>query len=61
MVSAFEDVKVGRLRVLSQRRFVSLDKKPYPILLFFTQVYRRVLAIIMLGTLRLTCIPSSGE
>ena len=45
------------------RRVVSLDKKLYSILSLFTQVYKWVPAIIMLGvTLRWTSIrPSRGE
>ena len=44
------------------RRVVSLDKKLYFVLSLFTQVYKWVLAIIMLGvTLRWTSIPSRGS
>ena len=44
------------------RRVVSLDKKLYSTLSLFTQVYKWVSAIIMLGvTLRWTSIPTRGE
>ena len=44
------------------RRVVSLDKKLDSTLSLFTQVYKWVPAIIMLGvTLRWTSIPSRGE
>ena len=44
------------------RRVVSLDKKLHSTLSLFTQVYKWVPAIIMLGvTLQWTSIPSRGE
>ena len=43
------------------RRVVSLDKKLYSTLSLFTQLYKWVTAIIMVGvTLRWTSIPSRG-
>ena len=54
------DLKVGGSS--QDSAVVSLDKKLYSALSLFTQVYKWVPAIIMLGeTLRWTSIPSRGE
>ena len=64
MVSALDFRSGGRWFEpgLCRRRVVSLDRKLYSTLSLFTQVYKWIPAIIMLGvTLRWTSIPTRGE
>ena len=65
MVSALDFRSKGRWFEPGHcRRVVSLDKKLYSTLSLFTQVYKWVPAIIMLGigvTLQWTSIPSRGS
>ena len=63
MVSALDFRSGGRwFKPGHCRRVVSLDKKLYSTLSLFTQVYKWVMAIIMLGvTLQWTRIPPRGS